>query len=179
MDQKTDRLLGRTAGFANATLAVALGLTLAVVVWPRIERAVGIEPQAAPAAYRAGQTIDVPVDWYQSSPYTLVVFARASCGACQQAQPFLQQLVADVSTRGTVVLASPGLEIEHDRNYARQIGLRDEQTRHAPAGLRVRATPTLVLVNRRGQILGAWEGVGPADQQSAIQKSIHAATSAG
>ena len=35
-----------------------------------------------------------------------------------------------------------------------------------PAGLRVRATPTLVLVNREGTILHAWEGVGP-DRQAA------------
>jgi hypothetical protein len=179
LDQRTDRLVGRTAGFANATLAVALGLTLAIIVWPKIERVFGITPQAAPAAYQAGQRIDVPADWYQSSPYTLVVFARASCGACQQAQPFLQQLIADVRTRGTVLLASPGLEPEDDRHYARQIGLTDDQTRNVPAGVRVRATPTLVLVNRRGEILGAWEGVGPAEQQSVIQKSIHAATSAG
>jgi hypothetical protein len=178
LDQKTDRLLGRTAGFANATLAVALGVTLAVIVWPRVEASLGITPDAEPAAYAVGQTIDVPADWYQAKPYTLVLFARATCGACQQAQPFLQQLVADVRTKGDVIVGSPGLEPDADRAYARQLGLDDAHVRAVPAGLRVRATPTLVLVNQRGRILGAWEGVGPAEQQIAIQKSIHAATGA-
>jgi hypothetical protein len=178
LDQKTDRLIGRTAGFANATLAVALGITLAVVVWPRIESALGVQPRAESPAYATGQTIDVPAEWYQAKPYTLVLFTRASCGACQQAQPFLQQLIADVRAKGEVVVASPGLEPDLDREYARQLGVDPAHVRNVPAGLRVRATPTLVLVNQRGRILGAWEGVGPADQQTTIQKSIHAATSA-
>jgi thioredoxin-like negative regulator of GroEL len=41
-----------------------------------------------------------------------------------------------------------------------------------PAGLRVRATPTLVLVNAQGQVLAAWEGVGPEKQQQQIAKTI-------
>ena len=117
--------------------------------------------------------------WYSTSPYTLVVFARASCGACQTAQPFLQKLVADVRGKGQVVFASPGLEPDSDREYAQQLGVAADLTRQVPAGLRVRATPTLVLVDRTGRILGAWEGVGPPDQQAVIQQSIHAATSAG
>ena len=179
MDQQTDRLLSRTAGLANASLAVVLGVTLALVAWPRVERALGVEARPEPPAYAVGQAIDVPAEWYRTSPYTLVVFARASCGACQTAQPFLQKLVADVRGKGQVVFASPGLEPDSDREYAQQLGVAADLTRQVPAGLRVRATPTLVLVDRTGRILGAWEGVGPPDQQAVIQQSIHAATSAG
>jgi thioredoxin-like negative regulator of GroEL len=141
-----------------------------------------MEPRPQPPAYAAGQTVDVPADWYASAPYTLVLFARASCGACQQASPFLQQLVREMRGKGDVLFASPGLEPESDREYARTLGVPDDRTRQVPAGLRVRATPTLVLVDRSGRIHGAWEGVGPADQQARIQheiqRTIHAVSSA-
>jgi len=175
MTDPTDRLVGRTASWVNATLAVALGATLVIVGWPRVQHALGMTAKAPAPAYRTGDAIDVPVEWYQSSPFTLVLFARASCGACQQAQPYLQHLVAGVREHGAVVLASPGLEKEADLKFGRQLGLADGQSRIVPAGLRVKATPTLVVVNRRGEILGAWEGVGPPEKQAVIRKSIGAA----
>jgi thioredoxin-related protein len=42
------------------------------------------------------------------------------------------------------------------------------------AGLRAPATPTLVLVDRTGAILDAWEGAGPPERQAAIVKAVEA-----
>ena len=85
----TDRLAGKTASITNAGLVLILLVTAMMVAWPRVTNALGMRHAPEPA-YRAGQTIDTPADWYASSSYTLVVFARASCGACQTAQPFLE-----------------------------------------------------------------------------------------
>jgi thioredoxin-related protein len=169
-----DRLISRTAIVANATLALVLGATLLTVAWPRVANAIGIRPQAAPPAYRAGDQIDVPADWYHASDRTLVLFARASCGACQQAHPFLQKLVASLKDRSMVVMASTLQERDDDLRYGRALGIDDPFNHVTPAGLRVRATPTLVLIDRGGRILGAWEGVGPPDRQIEIEKAITA-----
>jgi peroxiredoxin len=155
------------------TCVLLLGATVVAVAWPRITHTLGVKPAAArEAAYRTGQTIDVPAEWYQSSPYTVLLFARASCGACQQAQPFFKQLVAGLKGRASVVLAGSDQEREDDATYGRALGLKDPSLLVAPAGLKVRATPTLVLINQRGEILGAWEGVGPPEHQTTIAKAI-------
>jgi thioredoxin-related protein len=44
----------------------------------------------------------------------------------------------------------------------------------ATPGLRVRATPTLVLVDRQGRIVDAWEGAGKIDTRLAIRAAIDA-----
>ena len=62
-----------------------------------------------------------------------------------------------------------------DAAYARSLGTPDASIKTSPADLRVRSTPTLVLVNQRGEILKAWEGVGPPDKQAAIARAIDAA----
>ena len=170
--QDTDRLFGRTAAITNAGFVLILLVTAMMVAWPRVTSALGMRAKPAELAYRAGQTIDTPADWYQTSSYTLVVFARASCGACQQAQPFLKQLVSDLSAKGSVVLGSTGKEPNDELGYGRAIGLDEAAVKVAPAGLRVRATPTLVLVDRQGQVLAAWEGVGPSAKQAQIVKTI-------
>jgi len=168
----TDQFVGRTAAITNAGLVLILLVTAMTVAWPRVTNALGMRPKPAQLAYRTGQTIDTPADWYQTSPYTLVVFARASCGACQQAQPFLKQLVSDLGAKGSVVLGSTGKEPAEELGYGRTIGLDDTAVKVAPEGLRVRYTPTLVLVDQQGNVLASWEGVGPSTKQAQIVKTI-------
>jgi len=173
MNDRTDRLISRTAIFANAALVLALAVTAVVVAWPRVAKVIGVKGTAtASAAYRNGDQVDVPKDWYQSSNYTLVLFARSSCRACQAAHPFLQKLVAALKGKSAVAMASTELERDDDLRYGRSLGIDDAVNRVTPGGLRVRATPTLVLVSRDGKILGAWEGVGPPEKQSAIEQGI-------
>ena len=78
---------------ASIVLAVVLCTSLGVVFWPRVATALGVKPAPPPPAYAAGERVDVPAAWYARRPKTLIVFARASCGACQKAQPFLKTLV--------------------------------------------------------------------------------------
>jgi hypothetical protein len=169
---RSDRAISGVATTMLATCVLLLGATVVAVAWPRITHTLGVSPAARAAAYRTGQVIDVPADWYDSSPYTIVLFARASCGACQQAQPFFRQLVTGLKGRAAVVLAGNELEREEDADFGRALGLKPPSIQVAPDGLKVRVTPTLVLINQRGEILGAWEGVGPPDQQTAIAKAI-------
>jgi peroxiredoxin len=172
MNAQTDRLVGKTASITNAGFVLILLVTAMMVAWPRVTNALGMRRAPEPA-YRAGQTIDTPADWYSSSSHTLVVFARASCGACQTAQPFLKQLVADLGSKSAVVLGSTGKEPKEEAAYAESLGLDAASVKVVPAGLRVRATPTLVLVDQRGQVLAAWEGVGPEKQQLLIRQTLH------
>ena len=173
MTDRTDRVISRTAIVANATLALAFAVVTLTVAWPRVASAIGIR-WAAPksAAYRVNDRIDVPPDWYQSSGYTLVLFARSSCSACQAAHPFLQKLVGSLEGKAVVAMASTELERDDDLRYGRSLGIDDAVNRVTPGSLRVRATPTLVLVNREGKILGAWEGVGPPERQTQIEHAI-------
>ena len=167
-------MLGGAAMTTIVTCALLLAGTAGTVAWPRLRHTLGVRPAAAAAAaaYRTGQVVDVPADWYQSSPYTVVLFARAACGPCQTAQPFFKQLVTDLKGRAAVVLVGGDDDREGDVGYGRSLGLKDTGIQMAPEGLKVRATPTLVLVNQRGEILGAWEGVGTATRQTTIAKAI-------
>jgi thioredoxin-related protein len=174
-DPKTDRIINRAVIILSIGFALVLGATAVAVAWPRLTHAFGRAPATPAPAYRTGQTIDVPADWYQASPHTLVLFARSSCSACQEAQPFLKGLVAGLGGHAAVVLASTGQEREEELRYGRAIGIEDALNKIAPAGLKVQATPTLVLINQRGEILGAWEGVGPPDRQTIIANAVKAA----
>jgi F plasmid transfer operon protein len=172
MNDRTDRLIDRVAVATSVALLAVFAGTLATLAWPRVTDALGAEPAPPEPAYRAGAAIDTPKEWYQGAPYTLLLFARASCSACQTAQPFFKRLVNDLGATIRVVLVTSAGEADEDAYYARGLGLEANAIRTALPGLGVRVTPTLVLVDRQGTILDAWEGVGPIEKQSEIAQSL-------
>ena len=176
MTLTNDRTLNRLSVAASLGLVLMVGVTTSYIAWPRVASVLGIKPTPPPLpppAYVAGQGIDVPAEWYSSSARTLVLFARDSCGACQKAQPFLKTLVAGLENKASVVMAHPaGMDVE-DVAFAKGLGLADSNIHVVTANVRVRHTPTLVLVNQQGEILAAWQGVGKADKQAEIVTTIN------
>ena len=149
--------------------------TAGYIAWPRVANAIGLKPPPPPPAYASGQKIDVPVSWYESSSKTLIIFGRASCVACEKAQPFLKGLVTRLNGRAAAVLAHPPGADADDTAFAKSLGITSDRILVSVPGLRVRATPTLVLVNKDGTVLEAWEGAGPPEKQSSILKAIDVA----
>src|SRR5262249_28953668 len=121
VNARTEQLVGKSASLTNAGLVLILLVTGMTVAWPRVTSARGMKPPGIEPAYKAGQTIDAPAEWYASADHTLVVFARASCGACQNAEPFLKQLVSDLGSKSAIVLGSNGKEPNEELGYARAL----------------------------------------------------------
>jgi hypothetical protein len=169
-----DGAVRRVAVWINIIVVGLVIATVALVAWPRIADALGGPAASASGrapAYTAGDTIDVPGGWYDQSSHTLVLFAQSRCGACLRAQDFLANLVATVDGRAAVVLAGPNGRHEAELRYASSLGITNASVFETPPGLRARVTPTLVLVDRTGTVLGAWEGV-PPERQAAITQTI-------
>jgi hypothetical protein len=171
MNDRTDRLIDRAAIGGSIVLLAVFAGTLGTLIWPRVSGAVGIQPKPQ-VAYETGTAIDTPPEWYQGAPYTLLVFARASCTACQSAGPFFKRLIHDIGSTIRVVLVTSAGEADQDAEYARDLGLAAQSIRTATRGLKVRVTPTLVLVDRQGTVVETWEGVGPPDKQTQIADSL-------
>jgi peroxiredoxin len=172
MKQAAERLLHRASIVASAGLVLMFAATLVYVSWPRVTSYFGARKAAAPVVYAAGDRVDVPASWYQQADHTLIVFARASCTACERAQPFLKDVVAHMNGKGLAVMAHPDGAPDDDRKFAQSLGVSDDHVFLTTPGLRVRATPTMVLVDRQGKVIGAWEGTGKADRQAAILKVV-------
>ena len=175
MSPRSEWIVGRLAGATSVALVLMVAATAGTIVWPRVAGAVGLERKVVRTpAYPAGATIDTPAAWHQDTPYTVVIFARSTCAACEKAVPYLKGLTASLRGRAAVVYASAGVKLERaeEMKYARAIGIGESQVHAAPEGLKVRVTPTLVLVNQRGEVLASFEGVGPGSKQAVITQTL-------
>ena len=177
MSVPSDRLVRRASLAASTGLVLMLAATVVYIGWPRVTSALGMKPAPPPpppAAYAAGQQVDVPAAWYAGAPHTLIVFARASCAACDKAQPFLKTLVGRMNGKGGALMAHPPGALAADQAFGRSLDIAQDRIMTTVAGLRVKATPTMILVDQRGTIINAWEGANP-NRQADILKAVDAA----
>jgi len=171
--EQSDRLIRRATIAASAGLVLMVLATMGYIMWPRFAVSMGVRAASTPP-YVAGQKIDVPSAWYTESPHTLIVFARASCAACEKAQPFLKQLVQHMNGRGVPMMAHPPGAPEEDAIFARTLGVAPEHIKMTTENLRVRATPTIVLVDWQGRVVNAWEGATKPEDRLAMIAAVDA-----
>ena len=140
---------------------LAVAVTSAAVAFPRFRQLLGFPSESA--AYWVGDQVDVPPETYEGTPYSLIVFARASCAACQAARPMLAGLIENVRDDADlrIVVLMPSDSPAEGLEYTRGLGL--PESSFLPRALRefkVRAVPTALLVDHRGRILAVAEGLG-------------------
>lgn len=160
------RRAATTVSIACVTVVAVSALVMAV---PALRQRWGYT--FAVPVYAVGDRIDLPATIYGASPLTLLIFSRAGCGACQTAKSALTSLIARLQEQasvGTVMLVRDGSE-SAEREYLREIGLDDSRLVTVNfASLRVARVPTLVLVDRRGEVRYTLEGVPTAGEQDAL-----------
>jgi hypothetical protein len=168
VDSRADRLMGRLAALGSVVFIVMLAALVVRFFWTPISR-------KGPPAYSIGDSLDLPPDTYNASPFTVVVFSRSTCDACQQSKPFHKTLVALTTTNANtrLVLSTP-LNAREEAAYAGELGLEPSAVRPWLAGKkpRVHVVPTVVLVNARGDILGSWESLASDAAEHEIVSTI-------
>jgi hypothetical protein len=149
-----------TLGVVCACVAVVL-TTAAAVASPRIRDFLGFTKDDGPS-YRVGGVVDVPAKLYEGASYTLIVFARASCGGCQYAKPVFAEMVRQVRNAedARVSFIMPSSSPAESTEYARAIGVPESSVfLEELRSFRLKAVPTALLVDHAGRIVAVSERV--------------------
>ncbi|HKV99538.1 MAG TPA: hypothetical protein VJN96_06935 [Vicinamibacterales bacterium] len=168
-------LFGRLTMAAAVASLVLVAVTAIVLVRPDLRDALGLGP---PHAYPVDSHIDVPPEVYRASPYTLVVFARSTCAVCRSSVPFLTTLAREAAASGVAVrLLSSAPVAPDERAFAGTWGLDPAAIVGVDLrSMRVKQVPTIVLVDREGEIHYAREGAIPAAAQDELLHRLSSLT---
>jgi hypothetical protein len=150
------------------TWAVLVAATLLVLltVWRGLVLAGVIPPAVGPtpppplraASYQPGDVMDaLPGLDVRAAPATLVLFLRSTCGVCTSSMEFYRRLQA-APRRAALVVA--GIEsVEVLEKYVSGHRFAPERiVQVSPGSVRVRGTPTAVLVDSEGVVQSVWLG---------------------
>lgn len=138
-----------TGGIVACVVTVA-----ATVAYPFVSAALGWSSGGHPG-YAVGDRVDLPPSMYAKAAHTLVIFGRSGCGVCQRMKPLLTDMVARVGRAPSMaaVLVTSASDLDAEVQFARDIGLTADDVNPLDLGtLRLKLVPTVVIVNRHGEV---------------------------
>jgi len=109
------------------------------------------------------------VDWSKSDK-NLVLMLSNTCHFCTESAPFYKRLVQERTQRDTfrmtAVLPQP---VSDGRTYLNGLGVAIDDIRQlSPGAIRIRGTPTLLLVNSAGVVTEEWLGKLPPEKEDEV-----------
>jgi hypothetical protein len=130
-----------------------------------------VSPPAGPGQ---GTLISLPGVSWQDSNQTVVLALSDKCRFCSESAPFYQRLAQGLAQRGDVrLIAIFPQDVDAGKYYLAQLGVSIGQVIQAPLdSLKVRGTPTLVIVDKNGAVMQSWVGKLNSERESEVLNRI-------
>lgn len=110
------------------------------------------------------------IDW-EKNQQTLLLVLDEKCRFCTESAPFYQRLTRE-NTKVHLVAVLPQ-DVATSRKYLLSLSVPIEGIRQSSLdALGVEGTPTLILVNGKGEVIEAWAGKLPPEEETEVLKRI-------
>ena len=128
------------------------------------------ENRAATATYAPGDRIGELAGLDLTRSQTTVLLAvKSTCQFCTENMSLYRQLVAQRNPERTRIIGLTPESVETATEYFRRHGVEvDDVLSINPGDLRIRATPTILLVSRSGEVLATAVGQVEGDRQEEL-----------
>jgi hypothetical protein len=166
---------------ANAAFLVVCVMVTAVLgrqlVWPAAPAAASAPARPAPAprpVYQPGERIELAGVDFTKSDKTLLLVIRSTCKFCTESMPFYKDLAGGwASTSNVRIVAVSPDDIPVSEAYLGQYAVKLTDVIKIPlSALKVRGTPTAILVDRSGVIKQMWPGLLDEIRQKEVIRAI-------
>jgi hypothetical protein len=147
-------------------VGIAVGVTHLLSERTTLETAAGARTPPPPARpvppiYTAGERIALQGVDFAGADRTLLLVVRRGCRFCDESMPFYQRLSASpqLADRTRLVIVAPDDEGVTREELAKHDVKVHQIVRAALGGLKVRGTPTAIMVSREGVVQRIWTGL--------------------
>ena len=162
---KEVRLFSQSA-MGNPTKKVELVANIAIIAVTLLLGGILVKNQFFPS--RVVHDLRVPpgtklslagVDWEANGRTVLLVMAKG-CDFCSESAPFYRRLAQEAAERKTFrLVAVLPQSVQEAEEYLKSMDVKVDQVRQAAMeAIRVRATPTIVLIDNAGTVTDCWVG---------------------
>lgn len=133
----------------------------------------GQNTQSATSEITKGSKISLTdFDWRQNQK-TLLLVLQKDCHFCSESMPFYQTLVNKSKEKGIRLVAVLPNSREESIQYLKENGVDISEIKQVPANeINVRGTPTLLLVDDKGEVLNLWMGKLPSEKEKEVIENL-------
>jgi hypothetical protein len=116
-----------------------------------------------------GTKVSLPgVEWDKNGK-TLVLALAKGCRFCTESAPFYQRLAQTAAAKGVKLIAVLPQPTTEGHEYLNALAVPITDVRQASlSSLSLSGTPTLILVNDKGEVTAFWVGKLPSDKESDV-----------
>lgn len=159
-----------------------IGANIAVVIVAVLASAVLVRNFLAPKKVQAlretiavGTTLSLPgVDW-RANTNTMILAVSTNCHYCSESAPFYRRLASELPRRRVHLTALLPQDAAEGQKYLRSLNVPVSDVRQAPLKkLKIRGTPTLLLVDERGIVRQVWEGMLSPERERQVFEAVGA-----
>lgn len=151
---------------ANVAIVVVAVLFIGVLVHKYFFASDGSAP---PKEIAKGTKITVPETDFQANGKTLLLVLQKGCKYCTESMPFYKTLLQQAPQKGVKIVAVLPNPPEESTAYLSENGLTLPEIRQTSLNsVNVRGTPTLILVNEKGEVSNSWVGKLPAEKEKEV-----------
>ena len=137
-------------------------------------RASAPRPSTPPPPYQAGEPITLDNVNFAGASHTLLLVVRKGCRFCDESMPFYKRLGedAEIARRTRLVIVAPDEEVVSREELDKQRVRVDQIVRKPLAGLKVRGTPTAIVVDKSGRVEKVMVGRLDEKQQQELMTAL-------
>ena len=122
----------------------------------------------------AGTKINLSDTDWSRQPKTLILALQKGCHFCTESAPFYKRLQESVRDKNVKLVAVLPGKLEESTGYLNQLGLTNLEVKQASLDtLQTSGTPTLILVNNKGEVTHFWVGRLPADKEDEVFNQLN------
>lgn len=117
--------------------------------------------------------IEIPDVQFSEYDKTLILALQTGCHFCSESAPFYQKLQETVKGKNIKLVAVLPSDVSSSQEYLKKLGLSNIEPKELPLNsLQVSGTPTLVLVNAKGEIIDSWVGKLNSEKESEVLNKL-------
>jgi hypothetical protein len=153
---------------ANVAI-IAVAIMLCAVVVQKFLLARNTRPPVPTPTPMIGNSVTIDgIDWAQNRK-TVVLALQKGCRFCTESASFYQHLIQAATSKGVKVVAVLPQPSAEARDYLSSLAVSIADIKQTPLHLlNVGATPTLILVDDKGQVTAVWVGKLSTDKESEV-----------
>lgn len=108
------------------------------------------------------------INW-QENQKTVLLALQKDCQFCSESMPFYKILVEKSKGKGIKLVAVFPNSSEEGLQYLKENGVDIREVRQAGRGeINIKGTPTLILVNDKGEVENSWIGKLPSEKEKEV-----------
>lgn len=167
--------------YKRINLVLNLAIILVVILIGVVIAKNYLRPARSVSAHRdfRGTKVNLPgVDWVRNE-HTLLLVLDEKCRFCTESAPFYQRLTQAMATNSRLrFIAVLPQDVAAGREYLHSLKVPVEEVRQSSLdAIGVEGTPTLILVNGKGEIMEAWAAKLSTEEETEVLKRLEATRS--